>query len=157
MRTLLKNQQPMKYALLLGTFPIYERDENGEIIYLYYEDSDGNKIYYLDEEGNRIPSETGESETRYSKPVEFAANINNKLDEVAWTEYGIDNSTNFAQIVSDKGVLPLKAGSIVWKKSEVKYKYGEKIIPDETTADYIVKGVADEGQTVDLFLLQKKV
>lgn len=145
MRTLLKNQQPMKYALLLGTFPIYERDEYGEI------------IYYTDGEGNRIPLETGESEERYSEPVEFGANINNKLDEVAWTEYGIDNSTNFAQIVTDKGVLPLKAGSVIWKKSEVRYKDAEKTIPDETTADYIVKGVADEGLSADLFLLQKKV
>lgn len=145
MRTLLKNQQPMKYALLLGTFPIYERDEYGEI------------IYYTDGEGNRIPLETGESEERYSEPVEFGANINNKLDEVAWTEYGIDNSTNFAQIVTDKGVLPLKAGSVIWKKSEVRYKDTENTIPDETTADYIVKGVADEGLSADLFLLQKKV
>lgn len=145
MRTLLKNQQPMKYALLLGTFPIYGRDEYGEI------------IYYTDGEGNRIPLETGESEERYSEPVEFGANINNKLDEVAWTEYGIDNSTNFAQIVTDKGVLPLKAGSVIWKKSEVRYKDAEKTIPDETTADYIVKGVADEGLSADLFLLQKKV
>lgn len=145
MRTLLKNQQTMKYALLLGTFPIYERDEYGEI------------IYYTDGEGNRIPLETGESEERYSEPVEFGANINNKLDEVAWTEYGIDNSTNFAQIVTEKGVLPIKAGSVIWKKSEVLYKDEEETVPDETTADYIVKGVADEGLSVDLFLLQRNL
>lgn len=33
MRTIRKNQQSMKYALQIGEVPIYNRDENGEIIY----------------------------------------------------------------------------------------------------------------------------
>ena len=72
-------------------------------------------------------------------------------------DYGIDNSTNYAQIVANKGELPLKAGSVIWKKSEVGYKDDDKTIVDETTADYIVKGVADEGMSEDLFLLQRNV
>lgn len=157
MRTLRKNQQPMKYSLQIGEMPIYNRDENREIIYEYYEDDEGNKIYYLDEDGNKIPSETGENKMMYSIPEEFSANINNKLDEVTWTEYGIDNSTNYSQIVVEKGTLPLKTGSIIWKKSEVKYKDKEETMIDETSADYIVKGVADEGLSVDLFLLQRNL
>ena len=109
----------MKYALQIGEAPIYNRDENGEIIYEHYEDSDGNIIYYLDENGNKIPSATGEYEIGYSEPVSFLANISNKLNEVVWAEYGIDNSTNYAQILADKDVLPLKAGSVIWKKSDV--------------------------------------
>lgn len=145
MRTLRKNQQKMKYALKNAEIPIYQTDEDGNI--LYYEDSDGNKI----------PLETGETEIGFSEPVSFLANINNKLDEVAWREYGIDNSTNYAQIVASKNVLPLKAGSIIWKKSEVGYKDEAQTIIDDTTADYVVKGVADEGLSVDLFLLQKNL
>lgn len=145
MRTLLKNQQPMKYSLQIGEVPIYQTDD------------DGNIIYYTDDDGNEIPLETGETRIIYSEPEEFFANINNKLDEVTWTEYGIDNSTNYSQIVAEKGVLPLKAGSVIWKKSEVQYKDEDETIIDETSADYIVKGVADEGLSVDLFLLQKKV
>lgn len=85
------------------------------------------------------------------------ANINNKLNEVVWAEYGVDNSTNYAQIVAAKGVLSLKAGGIIWKKSEVGYKDEEQTIIDDTTADYVVKGVADEGLSVDLFLLQRNL
>lgn len=145
MRTLRKNKQPMKYALQTGEIPIYQTDE------------DGNIIYYEDSEGNKIPLETGETEIGFSEPVSFLANINNKLDEVAWREYGIDNSTNYAQIVASKNVLPLKAGSIIWKKSEIGYKDEAQTIIDDTTADYVVKGVADEGLSVDLFLLQKNL
>ena len=72
-------------------------------------------------------------------------------------EFGVDNSTNFVQIVEDKGKLPLNVGSLVWKRSDVRYKDEENTIVDENSADYIVKGVADEGLTVDLFLLQKNV
>lgn len=145
MMTLQANKQKMYYSLQDGQVPIYETDE------------DGNIIYYTDSEGNQIPIETGEYTTGYSQPVSFFANINNKLNEVVWQDYGIDNSTNYAQIVASKGELPLKAGSVIWKKSEVGYKDEAKTIVDITTSDYTVKGVADEGMSEDLFLLQRNV
>ena len=145
MMTLQANKQVMKYSLQDGQVPIYETDD------------DGNIIYYTDSEGNQIPIETGEYTTGYSQPVSFFANINNKLNEVVWQDYGIDNSTNYAQIVASKGELPLKAGSVIWKKSEVGYKDEAKTIVDDKTCDYIVKGVADEGMSEDLFLLQRNV
>ena len=115
------------------------------------------QIYYLDEDGNKIPKTTGEYTTGYEKPVVFYSSISNKLSEALIKEFGVDNSTNFVQIVEDKGKLPLSVGSLVWKRSDVKYKDEENTIVDENSADYIVKGVADEGLTVDLFLLQKNV
>ena len=145
MMTLQSNKQSMKYSLQDVKVPIYETDD------------DGNIIYYTDEDGNQIPLETGEHETGYSQPVSFFANISNKLNEVVWKDYGIDNSTNYAQIIASKGELPLKVGSVIWKKSEVGYKDDEKTIVDETTADYTVKGIADEGMSEDLFLLQRNV
>lgn len=145
MRTLKKNKQKMYYANQDKEVPIYETDENGNI------------LYFEDEEGNKYPLDTGETKIGYSTPVEFSANISNKLDEVRWAEYGIDNSANYAQIVADKGKIPLKAGSVVWKKSKVGYQDLAETVVDETTSDYVVKGVADEGLSVDLFLLQKRV
>lgn len=145
MMTLESNKQEMYYSLQGERVPIYETDDEGNI------------IYYTDSEGKQIPIETGEYTTGYSQPVSFCANINNKLNEVMWQDYGIDNSANYAQIVVSKGELPLKAASVIWKKSEVGYKDDEKTIVDETTADYIVKGVADEGMSEDLFLLQRNV
>lgn len=145
MRTLRRNKQSMRYSLQDAEITTYETDEDGNII--YYEDTDGNKI----------PIETGETTIGYSEPVFFLANINNKLDEVTWREYGIDDTTKFAQIVVAKNALPLKVGSIIWKKSEVEYKDEAKTIIDETSCDYTVKGVADEGLSVDLFLLQRNL
>jgi hypothetical protein len=142
MMTLAANKQGMFYSLQGSKVPIYETDEDGNIIY---------------DEVTGEPIETGDYTTGYSDPIPFFANINNKLNEVVWQDYGIDNSTNYAQIVVSKGKLPLKAGSVIWKKSEVCYKDDDKTIVDETTADYIVKGVADEGMSEDLFLLQRNV
>ena len=76
------------------------------------------------------------------------------MSESLIKEFGVDNSTNFVQIVDDKGKLSLSVGDLVWKKSAVQYKAA---MVDKASCDYIVKGVADEGLTVDLFLLQKNV
>lgn len=143
--TLASNKQKMYYSLQDGQIPIYES----------YTDEEGNIIYITDDDGNKI--ETGETTIGYTKPVEFKANITNKLNEVVWQDYGIDDSTNYAQILVSKGTLPLKAGSVIWKKSEIAYKDNDNTIPDESSADYTVKGVADEGLNEDLFLLKRNV
>lgn len=138
------NKQKMIYSLRGGIVPVYETDENGNI-----------KTITVD--GKKIPVETGEYITGYEKPVIFYASISNKLSEVLIQEFGIDNSTNFVQIVADKGTLLFNIGTLVWKQSEVKFKNGMDNVVDETSCDYIVKGVATEGLTVDLFLLQKNI
>jgi hypothetical protein len=128
--------------------------QHGQRITVYEKDDDGNIKYYEDADGNRIPLISDEK-IGYSEPKEFYANISNKLSEVLVKEFGIDDSSTYVQIVTDKGYLPLKAGDLVWKKSEV--GFDEDNLPEPTSADYTVKGVADEGLTVDLYLLQKTV
>ena len=128
--------------------------QHGQRITVYEKDDDGNIKYYEDADGNRIPLISDEK-IGYSEPKEFYANISNKLSEVLIKEFGIDDSSTYVQIVTDKGYLPLKAGDLVWKKSEVEFDSGN--LPEPTSADYTVKGVADEGLTVDLYLLQKTV
>lgn len=136
------NKQKMKYS------------RQGQRIKVYEKDDEGNIRYYIDGDGNKIPLYADEK-IGFSEPVEFWANISNKLSEVLVKEFGIDDSSTYVQIVTDKGYLPIKAGDMVWKKSEVGYDSDGLV--DSTTADYICKGVADEGLTVDLFLLQKVV
>ena len=143
--TLASNKQRMFYSLQDDEIPIYES----------YTDEEGNVIYITDDDGNKI--ETGETTIGYTKPVEFKANITNKLNEVVWQDYGIDDSTNYAQIIVSKAYLPLKSGSVIWKKSEIVYKDDDNTIPDESSADYTVKGVAGEGLNEDLFLLKRNV
>lgn len=148
------NKQEMKYSSQGKRISVYKRDGNGDIVYQSYVDADGNTIFYLDENGEKIPTIIDER-IGFSDPQTFYANISNKLSEVLVKEFGIDDSSTYVQIVTDKGYLPLKAGDVVWKKSEV--GYDDDGLVDSTTADYTVKGVADEGLTVDLFLLQKIV
>ena len=151
------NKQKMTYALPTGQQPKYELDSDGNIAYEGYMGEDGLFVPYLDDEGNKIPKLTGDTIDTYSDPVIFYSSINNKLNEVLAKEFGIDDSTNYAQLVTDKEEFPLKVGALIWKRSEVGYKDNNKTIIDSTSADYIVKGVADEGLTVDLYLLRKNV
>lgn len=148
------NKQPMKYSLQGQKIKVYKKDAEGNIEYEGYTDSEGNFIPYLDGKGNKIPKVLREV-TGYSEPKSFNANISNKLSETLLKEFGIDDSSNYCQIATNKGYLPLDVGDLIWKKSEVK-KDKDGIV-DKNSADYIVKGVADEGLTVDLFLLQKNV
>lgn len=136
------NKRSMKYS------------QHGQRITVYEKDDDGNIKYYIDGDGNKIPL-IADEKVGFSEPKEFYANISNKLSEVLVKEFGVDDSSTYVQIVTDKGYLPLKAGDVVWKKSEV--GYDDDGLVDSTTADYEVKGVADEGLTIDLFLLQKIV
>ena len=151
------NKQKMTYALPTGQKPKYELDSDGNIAYEGYMGEDGLFVPYLDDDGNKIPKLTGDTIDTYSDPVIFYSSINNKLNEVLAKEFGIDDSTNYAQLVTDKEEFPLKVGALIWKRSEVGYKDNNKTIIDSTSADYIVKGVADEGLTVDLYLLRKNV
>lgn len=146
------NKQKMKYSQGGQKVFIYEHDEDGNILYEGYQSVDG-FVYYLDSKGNKIPK--GEEVEGFSEPKEFYANISNKLSEVLVKEFGIDDSTSYCQLVTDKGYLPLNAGDVIWKRSEVAYT--DNGTADSESADYIVKGVADEGLTVDLYLLRKNV
>lgn len=147
------NKQKMKYSQGGQRVFIPQTDENGDIVYEGYKDSDGNFVPYLDSEGNKIPK--GEEVEGFSEPKTFQANISNKLSEALVKEFGIDDSTSYCQLVTDKGYLPLKAGDVIWKRSEVSYT--DNGTADSESADYIVKGVADEGLTVDLYLLRKNI
>ena len=148
------NKQQMKYSLQGQKITIYKKDEDGNIQYEGYTDSDGNFIPYLDVNGDKIPIIL-KVVVGYSEPKIFKANISNKLSEVLIREFGVDDSSSYCQIVTDKGYLPLDVGDLVWKKSNV--EIDKDGLVDKNSADYIVKGVADEGLTVDLFLLQKIV
>lgn len=145
MRTQKKNKQIMYYSLQDNITPIYKTD------------SEGNILYYTDSEGDKIPMRSGEKTLGYSTPIMFEANISNKLTEAKWEDYGVDRSTNYVQIIVNKNELPLKEGSVIWRNSKITYKDDNNTVVDEKSADYIVKGVADEGLYEDLYLLQKVV
>lgn len=128
-----KNAQRMFYSSQCGTVPVYELDE------------DGNKIIdYVDEDGNIYYRETGETEILYSEPVEFFNGISGKLSESLIESFGISDTSMYAQIDYMANEYPFKAGMLIWKKSEVRYKDAEKTRIDPTSADYMIEGVLDE-------------
>ena len=138
--TLASNKQSMKYSLQGERVPIYETDENGNI------------IYYTDSDGNKIPMETGEYTTGYSQPVSFFGNIAMSGGEVDSVEFGIDVSGYDATLVVDKGTIPIDETSLIWHTSEVGYQDSEKTIVDENTADYKVIAVKPSLNTTKYIL-----
>lgn len=129
MRLLRKNMQPMKYSLQDGRVPIYERDENGDIV-------------YIEVGGQKIPVETGEYETGYSAPVDFMGNISMSGGEAEAKEFGMDIGDFDAVIVLEKDAVPITETSIIWHTSPVKYKDEQNTIVDSKSADYAVKRVS---------------
>lgn len=129
MRLLRKNMQPMKYSLQDGRVPIYERDENGDIV-------------YIEVDGRKIPVETGEYETGYSAPVDFMGNISMSGGEAEAKEFGMDIGDFDAVIILEKDAVPITETSIIWHTSPVKYKDEQNTIVDSKSADYAVKRVS---------------
>lgn len=121
--------QPMKYSLQDGRVPIYERDENGDIV-------------YIEVDGQKIPVETGEYETGYSAPVDFMGNISMSGGEAEAKEFGMDIGDFDAVIVLEKDAVQLTETSIIWHTSPVKYKDEQNTIVDSKSADYAVKRVS---------------
>lgn len=129
MRLLRKNMQPMKYSLKDRRVPIYERDENGDIV-------------YIEVDGEKIPVETGEYETGYSAPVDFMGNISMSGGEAEAKEFGMDIGDFDAVIILEKDAIQLTETSIIWHTSPVKYKDEQNTIVDSKSADYAVKRVS---------------
>lgn len=135
-------KQPMKYAKLGKKVTVYEKNPDGSI--KYYQSDDGTLIPLIDKEVDS-----------YSEPVSFRASITNKLAKTFEAAYGADPTATYCQLTTEKGRLPLDVGDIVWKQSEV--VVDDDGLIDPNSADYTVKGVATEGLTVDLYMLQKNI
>ena len=128
------NKQAMKYSLQGQTVTIYERDDDGNI--LYYTDNDGNP--YLDDEGNKMPKVL-EEKTGFSEPVDFKANIAFSGGEAQSKEYGFDTADFDAILLTDRNMLPIQKGDLIWLDS--KPTYTSDSLVDETSADFTVVGI----------------
>ena len=128
------NKQAMKYSLQGQTVPIYERDDDGNI--LYYTDND--REPYLDSEGNKIPKIL-EEKTGFSEPVDFKANIAFSGGEAQSKEYGFDTADFDAILLTDRNMLPIQKGDLIWLDS--KPTYTSDSLVDETSADFTIVGI----------------
>lgn len=121
----------MKYALQNAEIPIYQTDE------------DGNILYYEDSEGNKIPLETGETEIGFGEPVFFLSSLAMSGGEAEAQEFGLSISDYNATLLCEKGSYPIVEGSLIWTKSEVGYKDTNNEIIDPVSADYEVIKVSE--------------
>lgn len=138
MMMLESNKQKMYYSLQTEEIPVYETDDDGNII-------------YIDVDGESIPVSTGDTELGYSEPVEMLANISFGTTETTTQEFGVDVSDYDAIVVYGKGEYPLTETALIWFESEPRYKdYSETII-DGDSADYkavSVRNTLNEGKAI---------
>ena len=145
MRMLNKNKQKMYYSIPTGNkIPVYERDEDGNIKYMFID-------------GVAVPVESGEYEPEYSKPVQIFNGIAGKLSKSVMKAFGIDDSTTYAQMDCLANQYPFGKGAYIWRTSEVGYKTNPKLMVDVSTADYMVENVLDEGINIWNYLLQRNL
>lgn len=138
MMMLESNKQKMYYSLQTEEIPVYETDDDGNII-------------YIDVDGERIPVSTGDTELGYSEPVEMFANISFGTTETTTQEFGVDVSDYDAIVVYGKGKYPLTETALIWFESEPKYKDGSETIIDGDSADYkvvSVRNTLNEGKAI---------
>lgn len=138
MRTPRKVKQPLIYALLKGKEPVYERDEDGNIVYRIIG-------------GEKIPIEAGEPRDVYSEPVTFYNSISGQLTEDELQAFGVQSNV-IAKLTYKRDQYPFKVGTLIWKSSEVTFL--EDGSPDPISADYRVVGIMKEGQYFWRCLLQ---
>lgn len=134
------NKQNMKCSRQGQRVTIYETDDDGNIIYEGYTDSEGNFTPYLDGDGNKIPRIKDEY-VGYSLPFDFRANISFSGGEAQAQEYGFNVADFDAVMITNKKEFPFSKGDIIWLDSEVGYKDEDKAHVDELTSDFVIVGV----------------
>lgn len=150
-RSCRRNRQKMWFSIPNGTEKVYETDNDGNIVYLHYESSDGEIVYYLDEDGNKIPNEVGEVAS-FSTPTFFYGQVSSQLENAIMRAWGSDNSNNYAVLTLAKRVKDAEGNYISFPNGTQIWRC--KDIPSGQP-DYIVSGVMTEELGEDSYYLTK--
>ena len=107
MRTLDKNKTHLWYALHRDSEPIYKKDDQGNYIVVYTDESTTPPTEYYEK--------IGDTEEGYSAPVEFNGNIAYSTSgEAETTEFGISTVDYEATVTVSKNLLPIDETSLIW-------------------------------------------
>lgn len=138
----LADKQIMYYSNLIDAEKEYERDEDGNII-------------YMEIDGEFVPIPKGTVDPHYGDPKKFNASISGELNEMHVKSWGVDASSIYYEIVCQKNELKdIKVGSVIWKDNEILWENEEEKIPKEASADYTVAGLNRADKHVDWYLLR---
>ncbi len=120
----------MFYALFDERREVYELDDEGEKI-----------VDFVKPDGTEVYRTTGTMQDYYKTPEPFRASISSQLNELHALSYGVDQSS----VYSTK----------IWRENPIKWIDEEEGIPDQSSADYTVKGKLTEYLNFDWYLLQR--
>lgn len=122
MRLCKRNKSDLKYSLYKEKEPTYQRDENGDIV-------------YIDVDGEEVPIETGYNEPHYDEPVDFKGYIQFKSGEAEARAFGVSLDDYTHILIMREGEIPIDETSLIFDKSEPTEPY-------DKSADYRVIRVA---------------
>lgn len=125
MRSLKKNQQKLWYSTYSKEIKLYQRDENGNIV-------------YMDIDGIQEPVEIG-TKAGYNNPVSFYANISAAKGTSDSEVFGV--SLDYTKTISTCDMtLPISETSLLWFETEPRYNADGTV--DSSSADYAVVAIA---------------
>ena len=142
MRTPKRVKQKMFYSTFHAGEPIYDRDDQGDIIYDVMPD------------GERIPRILDTDVEGWDKPIEFWNSITGDLTEAELELFGT-KSRAMAKMTFEKGIYPFVVGVLIWKDTEPTYKEDGTV--DENSADYRIVSVQTTGRKFHKALLEEVV
>lgn len=134
-----QNKQTLYYANYEDEIPVYEYDDDGNILTTIVDGEEVECMTYID---------------GYSKPTEFEANISFNSGDTALAEYGLDTSDYNAIISAEKGVLPFDEKTLIWHTSAP--IYDEHDVVKAESADYRVVAIKT-SLNEERFILKKRV
>ena len=146
MRTLVRNQQKLYYAELIGSEPVYVLDENGNKIVAYIDESVTPPVTYYEERG--VDKE------HYSEPIPFEANIAQSNGEMQEQEYGLSEGSYSAILVTEKGKYPITETCLIWHTTEPQVDGDGYALAE--SADYTILSI-NKSINVDKYVLGKVV
>lgn len=123
-----KNKQKLLYSLQGEDIPIYETDDEGNIV-------------YTEIDGEQVPVETGETKTGYQAPVIFYGNLSFYTGWNYPGVWGVTLNNADAILLMDKNELPIDETSRIWFKSEPVYLDDEQTVVDPDSADFSVSRI----------------
>lgn len=131
MRTPKRTKQKLYVAAYHDGTPLYDKDEQGNIIYDTMPD------------GTIVPRQIGEIPPGYDTPAEYWNSITGTLTEEELKAFGSE-AQNVAKITYKKDEFTFHVGDLIWHNSEVEYDEAGQIVED--SADYRVIGVLTTGR-----------